>query len=77
MATTIDSRAREKNDKDPYRLQGLEQAIYLLEELCGGTEKNTLIQKMRGDRQLVDIWMNFLQHNHWISLADHQQWVLT
>jgi hypothetical protein len=33
---------------------------------------------MHGDKQLVDMWTNFLKHNHWITY-DHltSGWVLT
>ena len=84
MSMTISFESRGGGSKrgesnDPYKLRGLDQAIYLLVELCGGCEKSDLIGAMHGDKQLVDLWMNFLQHNHWIArgMSSANPWVLT
>jgi hypothetical protein len=66
------------NVVDPSHLHGLEQAIYILEELCGGKEKSVVIGEMHGDKQLVDMWTNFLLHNYWITFDGlAREWVLT
>jgi hypothetical protein len=63
---------------DPCHLHGLEQAIYILEQLCGGKEKTVVIREMHGDKQLVDMWANFLLHNYWITFDRlAREWVLT
>src|SRR5919199_6531752 len=66
------------NNNDLSCLHGLEKAIYILEQLCGGKEKSEVIRAIHGDKQLVDMWSNFLQHNHWV-MYDHRknEWVLT
>jgi hypothetical protein len=77
MAISTRSSKRHK-ENDPSRLRGLGQAIYILEEICGGKERNALIRKFHGDKMLVDMWMNFLQHNHWIRYDRYsKEWVLT
>ena len=63
---------------DPFHLHGLEQAIYILEQLCNGKEKSLVIREMHGDKQLVDMWINFLRHNYWIAFDElTSQWDLT
>ena len=65
-------------EKDPSKLRGLGQAIFILEEICGGHERNELIRKLHGYCQLVALWMNFLQHNHWMVYNESaREWVLT
>ena len=51
---------RELKRKDPYDLRGLEQAIFLLEQLCRGRDRNVIIGQMHGDEQLVSMWTSFL-----------------
>ena len=66
------------NVVDPSHLHGLEQAIYILEQLCGGKEKSVVIREMHGDKQLVEMWTNFLLHNYWITFDGLAgDWVLT
>lgn len=68
---------KREND-DPPGLRGLEQAVFVLEEICGSERKSELIRRMRGDKQLVDMWMNFLQYNHVISYDKSVgEWMLT
>ncbi len=77
LAVVMVNDPKREND-EPAGLRGLEQAIFVLEELCGGEKKSELIRRMRGDKQLVDMWMNFLQHNHWITYdKGTREWVLT
>lgn len=66
-----------RNQKDPYDLRGLEQAIFLLEQLCNGRDRNVIIGQMHGDEQLVSMWTSFLLHNHWIEHSSAEEWMLT
>ena len=38
--------------------------MHRLEE---GQDDDQIIQEFDGDGQLVEIWTNFLVHNHWIT----------
>ena len=73
--TQVTRSSRER--KDPYNLRGLEQAIFLLEQLCGGRDRDVIISQMHGDEQLVSLWINFLQHNHWIERSSSEEWRIT
>jgi predicted transcriptional regulator len=48
-------------------LRGLKQALYILHGLEEGRDNGQIIQEFDGDRQLVEMWTNFLVHNHWIK----------
>ena len=52
---------------DPSSLRGLDQAFYILECLCDGEPNEEIQEKFDGDKQLVDMWLNFLKHNHWVN----------
>jgi hypothetical protein len=52
---------------DPVRLIGLRQATYLMDCLAKGQGKQEIIENWGGDEQLVDMWILFLEHNHWIE----------
>lgn len=52
---------------NPLYLRGLKQALYILHRLEGGQDNDQIIQEFDGDSQLVEIWTNFLVHNHWIK----------
>jgi hypothetical protein len=38
-----------------------------LRRLEEGQNNDQIIQEFDGDSQLVEIWTNFLVHNHWIK----------
>ncbi|MEW6605703.1 MAG: hypothetical protein AB1351_13585 [Thermoproteota archaeon] len=42
-----------RENDDPSDLHELEQAIYVLEELCDGKEKSEIIRKIHSDKQLL------------------------
>jgi predicted transcriptional regulator len=52
---------------DATKLHGFDQAVFVLEALCGGQEKSEIIKSMHGDKQLFDLWLNFLVHNGWVK----------
>ena len=52
---------------NPVDLRGLKQAVYVLQSLEQGKTADQIVDKFKGDRQLVEIWTNFLIHNHWIE----------
>jgi len=52
---------------DPRNLRGLHQAAYVMSCLCEGKSIAKIVQKFRGDEQLVTMWVNFLRHNRWVE----------
>jgi hypothetical protein len=47
-------------------LHGLEQAIYTVEQVCGG--RGEQIREPHGDEQLIDMWNSFFGYNQdWFS----------
>ena len=48
-------------------MSGLTQAIYILKALEDGKSETEIVELFGGDKQIVDIWMNFLVHNHWME----------
>jgi hypothetical protein len=69
---------RTRLTRDPLELHGLPQAIFILEHLCKGKSEDELIEQLDGDRQLVDMWVNFLVHNHWIvNDGSSDGWIIT
>jgi hypothetical protein len=52
---------------NPLNLRGLKQAVYVLQSLEQGKTTDQIVDKFKGDSQLVEIWTNFLIHNHWIE----------
>jgi hypothetical protein len=52
----------------PDYLSGLTGAIYILKCLSDGLSKDQIISDIfEGDRQLVFIWIEFLQNHHWLE----------
>lgn len=52
---------------NPVNLRGLKQALFVLHSLEQGKSSQQITKYFDGDAQLVDIWTNFLIHNHWIE----------
>ena len=52
---------------EPVQLAGLKQAAYVMECLVIGQSKEDIVRRLEGDKQLVDMWISFLRHNHWIE----------
>jgi hypothetical protein len=51
---------------DPVQLAGLKQAAYISKALINGKSRQEIAEAFHGDKQLVDMWIMFLVHNHWI-----------
>jgi len=58
------------------KLVGLQQAVYVSRCLIKGQRKKEIADEFQGDEQLVEMWMLFLKHNHWIDSSDGR-WSLT
>jgi hypothetical protein len=56
-----------KKDMQPWRLRGLKQAVFVSECLCRGETEDQITERFNGDKQLVDMWVSFARHNHWIE----------
>lgn len=52
---------------NPVHLKGLRQALFVLGSLEQGKGSHEIADNFDGDKQLVEIWTNFLIHNHWIE----------
>jgi hypothetical protein len=52
---------------NPVNLRGLKQALFVLHSLEKGRPAKEIAERLGGDLQLVEIWTNFLIHNHWIE----------
>jgi hypothetical protein len=52
---------------NPVNLKGLKQALFVLHSLELGKDAKAIIEKFEGDAPLVEIWTNFLIHNHWVE----------
>ncbi|HEU4605112.1 MAG TPA: hypothetical protein VFS46_02620 [Nitrososphaera sp.] len=52
---------------DPMRLAGLKQATYVMQCLIKGQSKEDITVALGNDEQLVNMWISFLRHNHWID----------
>jgi hypothetical protein len=62
---------------DPKALLGLEQALFILECMCDGDSDDEIYHKFHGDEQLVNMWLIFLKHNHWMSYdTARHRWAL-
>ena len=48
-------------------LRGLKQALYVSHRVGEGQNNDQIIREFDGDSQLVEMWTNFLVHNHWIK----------
>jgi hypothetical protein len=54
---------------NPVNLKGLKQALFVLQSLEKGITAEQVSEQLDGDTQLVEIWTNFLIHNHWIQFS--------
>jgi predicted transcriptional regulator len=62
---------------NPSRLSGLKCAVYLLDDVTKNESRDEIVKKFDGDEQLVDIWVSFIRHNHWIEQKESGQFVIT
>ena len=51
-------------------MTGLRQAVYVLECLEKGQSQQEIVDKFEGDKQLVDLWIAFLNGNGWMDKPD-------
>ena len=51
-------------------LVGLQQAVYVSRCLSEGQRRKEIAGAFQGDQQLVDMWILFLKHNHWIEFTN-------
>lgn len=51
---------------EPVRLSGLKQAVNIMDCITAGQTKDQIAIALGGDVQLVEMWLSFLQHNHWM-----------
>jgi hypothetical protein len=58
-------------------LVGLKQAAYVLRCLVEGQSKKEVVSAFEEDEQLVDMWILFLKHNHWMEESSNGRWSLT
>ena len=65
MASRHDDVTR-PNVAEPFKMHGLMQAVYVSECLCLGVSQEEIAVRFNGDRQLVDMWVSFVRHNHWV-----------
>jgi hypothetical protein len=64
-------------------LVGLKQAAYISRSLVKGQSREDIVKSLDADTQLVDMWILFLKHNHWIEetvngwslTAKGQEWI--
>ena len=76
MATTLNHLCQ--THIDPKNLRGLKQAEFIAEHLCNGIKEEQIVRLFHGDKQLVDIWVSFLMHNHWIEHNEAaKEWIMT
>jgi hypothetical protein len=61
---------------NPIELVGLQEAVYVSRCLTEGQRTKEIEAAFRGDQQLVDMWILFLKHNHWIECSNGR-WSLT
>lgn len=56
--------------KNPIKLIGLAQAVYILKCFEAGRTEEQLVKEFGGDGQLIQMWINFMQHNHWMLRSE-------
>jgi hypothetical protein len=61
---------------DPVKLQGLKQAVYVMQCIVRNDTEGDIVKTLGGDQQLFDMWKSFLQHNGWMSRTK-QGWEMT
>lgn len=61
----------------PFKLAGLKQATYISQCLAKGQDRAEVILSFGGDEQLVDMWISFLKHNHWVVEGTDGRWSVT
>jgi len=75
MATRMHELAHRR---DPTSLRGLGQAVFIAKCLCKGVKEDQIIKLFHGDKQLVEMWLNFLRHNRWVEYSLRtDRWSLT
>lgn len=62
---------------EPWRLKGFDQARYVLESLVKGETFGAISRKFNGDEQLVQMWILFLRHNHFMTTNEKGSIVAT
>ena len=76
--TQQDSLVNVTSDIDQKASRCLHQAIFILGCLCEGELEDDIMAKFQGDKQLMDMWVIFLKHNHWLFYeAAEERWALT
>ena len=62
----------------PSKLRGLMQAVYVAESLCIRFTPAEIAEQFNGDKQLVDMWVSFVRHNHWVKYDSRtNRWAMT
>jgi hypothetical protein len=63
---------------DPSKLRGLMQAVYVAKSLCSNESVDEIVTRFGGDNQLVDMWLSFLKHNHWLNYdGEKRRWLMS
>jgi hypothetical protein len=52
---------------NPLSLRGLNQAIFIMRYIDLGKSKQEIVKRFNGDEQLVDLWISYMRHNHWLE----------
>jgi hypothetical protein len=58
-------------------LVGLKQTAYISRSLVKGQSREDIVKSLDADTQLVDMWILFLKHNHWMDMGLDGKWSLT
>ena len=62
----------------PERLSGLKQAMYVLSRLYDGAPEKSIVESCDKDRQVIEIWIEFLKERNWIIRdSSNTKWELT
>jgi len=55
---------------EPSSMKAFDQARYIMESLLKGETVEKIAAKFNEDKQLVQMWILFLQYNHFITIDD-------
>jgi hypothetical protein len=58
-------------------LVGLRQGAHISQCLTKGQTREDLVSYLEGDEQLVDMWISFLNNDHWIEWSQGNGWSFT
>jgi hypothetical protein len=59
-------------------LRGLRAAAFIAGSLAESKEKEWIVSKFNGDKQLVNMWITFIHHNGWVNRdTAREKWSLT